>query len=130
LVVVPAGAFYALWRITGGWQLPIAYGLVAAFIALAAFTFISGGGRGFADEPPGDPVRLRVPLWMTAAVFLVVFVAVNAGWLRPQADLTATWIVIGVAYAALAIPMVIAAIIRIGEFLSRHETLRSSPPRA
>jgi hypothetical protein len=128
LAVVPAAAFVSLWRATGGLLLPAAYALAAAFVALAAFTFISGGGRGFAEEPAGERVRLSGPLWLTAAVFSAIFVVVNAGWFRPEDDVLITALAFGVAYAALAIPMAAATVIRLRTFLAQHRALRSSPP--
>ena len=128
LAIVPVAATVGLWLVVRGPLLPAVYALSVTFMALAIFTFISNGGRGFAEDPPTEPVRLTVPLLVTAAAFLGTLIAITAGWFRPWDDPSTTTLIIGAAYALLTIPMVTAAVIRLQDFLDRHARLREATP--
>lgn len=129
LAIVPAGAFAGLWLAARGPLLPVSYALSVTLVALALFTFVSRGGQGFAEDPPGERVHLAAPLWVTAVAFIGVLIAITAGWFRPQPDLFTTPLTLVAACAVFIVPLAVATVSRWWTFLGKHAGLRAEVRR-
>lgn len=128
LLIVPAAVAFALWQWLDAGVTALVYLLAAPLIAMAANSFISGGGRALADVSPASRIHLPIAGLMAALVTALIALGV-VGLGRPELDATATSLLGWTAYGLLLGPLAWATLRRWRGFVRRHRALRDEVAR-
>ena len=122
LLALAPMATFGLWLLADAPVLAAAYALSVPLVAMAVNTFVSGGGRSFADAAASQRLRLSAVRLVAAIIVTLVLALVARDALR-EGEGGALPIMIGT-YLLLILPLLWATLYRWRGFLRDHRALR------